>query len=129
MLRAEDLMVRDVIAVHPDTALLEAMKILVEKGISGLPVVEGDMKIVGVISEKDFLRLLMSDVITKKEQVKNFMSTMVTSFGPKDSVVEICEFFMSHNFRRVPIVDSGKLVGVISRRDIIRLILKSAQGS
>ena len=129
MLRAEKLMTRDVITAQPESSLLMAMKILVDKGISGLPVTDLDMNILGVITEKDFLRLMISDVITKNEIVKNYMSTDVKFFGPNDNVVTICEFFMNNNFRRVPIVDNGKLVGVISRRDIIRLIITSADGA
>ena len=56
------------------------------------------------------------------------MSTDIKVFGPEDSIIAVCEFFMSNNFRRVPIVEGGKLLGIISRRDIIRLILNSAAG-
>ena len=127
MLSAQNIMTKEVLVVHPATPLLQAMEILVEKQISGLPVVDDEGNIVGVISEKDFLQLLMSDMITSKEIVGDYMSADVQFFTPQDSVIKICEFFMNMNVRRVPIVENGKVVGVISRRDIINLILKSVK--
>ena len=127
MLSAVNIMTKDVIVVHPTTPLLQAMKMLIENQVSGLPVVDEEGCIVGVISEKDFLRLLVSDVITSKEVVGDYMSPDVQFFYPQDSVIDICEFFMTMNVRRVPIVENGKVVGVISRRDLIKLILNSTR--
>lgn len=120
-------MIKDVIVVHQTTPLLDAMRILVEKRISGLPVVDKDEKLIGVITEKDLLRLLVSDVITSQEVVGDYMSLDVQFFSPRDSVIDICEFFIRTNVRRVPIVENGRVMGVISRRDIINLILNSSK--
>ncbi|MFA5260306.1 MAG: CBS domain-containing protein [Candidatus Omnitrophota bacterium] len=127
MFKAREIMIKDVIVVHQTTPLLEAMQILVEKKISGLPVVDKEEKLIGVITEKDLLRLLVSDVITSQEVVGDYMSLDVQCFSPQDNVIEICEFFIKTNVRRVPIVENGRVIGVISRRDIIRLILNSAR--
>lgn len=127
MLNARDIMIKDVIVVHQTTPLLDAMRILVEKRISGLPVVDKDEKLIGVITEKDLLRLLVSDVITSQEVVGDYMSLDVQFFSPRDSVIDICEFFIRTNVRRVPIVENGRVMGVISRRDIINLILNSSK--
>jgi len=127
MLNARDIMIKDVIVVHQTTPLLDAMRILVEKRISGLPVVDKDEKLIGVITEKDLLRLLVSDVITSQEVVGDYMSLDVQFFSPGDSVIDICEFFIRTNVRRVPIVENGRVMGVISRRDIIKLILNSSK--
>ncbi|HQO58902.1 MAG TPA: CBS domain-containing protein [Candidatus Omnitrophota bacterium] len=120
-------MVQNVVVVHQDTPLLEVMRILVEKQISGLPVVDKEEKLIGVITEKDLLRLLVSDVITSHEVVGDYMSLDVQFFSPDESVINICEFFIKTNLRRVPIVENGRVIGLISRRDIIKLILNSAQ--
>ncbi len=127
MLKAAKIMTKEVIFVKPTTTLLEAMSLLVKHKISGLPVVDDQEKIVGMITEKDFLQLLVSDFITSNELVGDYMSKDVQFFGPEDSVILICDFFMKMNVRRVPIVENGKMVGVISRRDIIDLILKSSR--
>ena len=66
MLKTKRIMIKDVISVHRETPLLDAMQLLVDKGISGLPVVDSENTIIGVISEKDCLKLLISDMITKK---------------------------------------------------------------
>ncbi len=127
MLQARNIMVQNVVVVHQDTPLLEVMRILVEKQISGLPVVDKEEKLIGVITEKDLLRLLVSDVITSHEVVGDYMSLDVQFFSPDESVINICEFFIKTNLRRVPIVENGRVIGLISRRDIIKLILNSAQ--
>ncbi len=127
MLQARNIMVKNVVVAHQDTPLLEVMRILVEKQISGLPVVDKEENLIGVITEKDLLSLLVSDVITSQEVVGDYMSLDVQFFSPNDGVVKICEFFIKTNVRRVPIVENGRVIGVISRRDIIKLILNSAQ--
>lgn len=127
MFPARNIMIKNVVVVHQNTPLLDAMRMLVEKQISGLPVVDKEEKLIGVITEKDLLSLLVTDVITSQEVVGDYMSLDVQFFSPDDSVVEICEFFIKTNVRRVPIVENGRVIGVISRRDIIKLILNSAK--
>lgn len=124
MLEVDKIMTKDVLCVHPETNIFEAMKILVDKGISGLPVVDKDDVLVGIISEKDMLKILLSDVIKQNDVVGDYMTKNVISFMPSSSAVEICEFFMDSPIRRVPITENNKIKGVVSRRDIVKLILK-----
>ncbi len=124
MFKVEDIMVKDVLSVLPSTPIYEAMKLLAEKKISGLPVVDFDNNLVGIISEKDMLRLLMEKAIDENQSVDEFMTKDVKFFYKDDNILDVCEFFINNPFRRVPIVDGRKLVGVVSRRDIVELILK-----
>ena len=119
----KSIMTTDVVTVNRETLLTDAVDILVENNITGLPVVEDDMTLVGIISEKDLLGLVenMQDETTKVEDV---MSKVVTSFDQQDDMIAICECLINNNFRRVPITSEGKLVGIISRRDIIKYILE-----
>lgn len=123
MLKARDVMTKDVITVDPDVTLLEAIRILIEKKISGMPVVNAGGEIVGIISEKDILNFVF-DGNLQNTKVKEAMTKDVVSFPPDADVDSIILAIASHHFRRVPVVESGRLVGLISRRDIIQVALK-----
>lgn len=122
-MKAKDVMTKDIIKIKPDTPALEAIDLLLQHRISGLPVVDDKMHLAGVLSEKDLLNILFETGIDVNTPVKRFMSKKVIQFKEEDSVVDICSFFMNSTIRRVPIVKDNKLVGVISRRDILKVIL------
>jgi len=124
MFKAEDIMCKKVISVRADTNIYEAMNIMLENKISGLPVVDGCTQLMGIISEKDILRILVEGEVSADKKVADYMKHDVISFHPQDSIVDICEFLMKNPYRRVPIIDRGRIVGIIARRDIIHLILK-----
>lgn len=124
MFEVKDIMCRDVFTVGPETTLYETMNILVDKKISGLPVVDNEQRLLGIISEKDVMVMLIRRNIGEMEMVKDYMTKKVISFAPSDSAVDVADFFMQNPIRRVPIVENGKLVGIVARRDIVSLILK-----
>jgi CBS domain-containing protein len=118
------IMTKDVLTVHMDTPVFDALKILMEHKVSGLPVVDAQKKLVGVITEKDFLQLLLEGQLQDKTEVKHYMSKNVVKFEEETNVVVVCEFFINNAIRRVPIVKDGVVTGVVSRRDILKLILE-----
>ena len=121
---ARDVMKCGLLTIRPQTPIYEAMEIIASKNITGLPVVDDYMNLVGIVSEKDMLKLLY-DPAVKPGTTKEFMTEEVVSFNQDDSLLNICECFISNHFRRVPILDHGKVVGIISRSDIIVYILKN----
>ena len=123
MFKAKTIMTTDVITTKRQTGIYEAIRALVENNISGLPVVNDDMTLAGVISEKDVLKLLYN-IEDKPGRVEDFMTKGIVSFNQEDSLIDITECLIKNNFRRVLIVAEGKLVGVVSRRDVIAYILK-----
>ncbi len=123
MFKAKDVMKTNLITVGRHTPIHEAIRILVENNITGLPVVNDDMSLAGIISEKDMLGLLYN-IEDKPGNVEDFMTEDEVSFEQEDSLIDITESFMASSFRRVPIVTGGKLVGIISRKDVIAYILK-----
>ena len=123
MFKAKDVMKTNLMTVGKDTPIHEAIRILVENNITGLPVVNDDMSLAGIISEKDMLGLLYN-IEDKPGKVEDFMTEDVVWFDQQDSLIDITESFIANNFRRVPIVTDGRLVGIISRKDIIGYILK-----
>lgn len=124
MFKAESIMMKEVISVYPETPIYDAMNIMVDNKVSGLPVVDHENHLVGILSEKDVLRLLIDEDVNDVQTVAKFMNDKVVAFSPDSSIVSICEFLLQNPFRRVPIISENKLVGVIARRDIITFILK-----
>jgi CBS domain-containing protein len=116
-------MTTDVAFVKKDTPVYDVVAMLVDKDITGIPVVDDDMSLTGVITEKDVLRLLCDDP-EESGNAEDYMSTQVVSFDQNDDLIAVCECLVNSHFRRVPIVSEGKLVGIISRRDIIKYILE-----
>ncbi len=118
---AKDIMTQDVVTVTPDTRLQEVAKILAEKKISGLVVVDGD-KVVGIVSEADILKA--GDMTKTAGEV---MAKDVVSVSPDTDVAEIARILTDKGIKRVPVIDeSGKLVGIVSRADIVRSMAQGA---
>jgi CBS domain-containing protein len=123
MFKAKEIMKTDVVTVKRDLPIYEAIRILVETNVTGLPVVNDDMTIAGILSEKDVLALLYN-IEDRDGKVGDFMTKGVVAFNQEDSLVDIAECLIENHFRRVLITSQGKLVGIISRKDIVAYILK-----
>jgi CBS domain-containing protein len=127
MLNAKDVMTRDVICISPETTLKDTVKVLVDNKVSGMPVCDSQGAVVGVISERDILNFIFSGNVDNTT-VREAMSTNVLSF-PSDTPIDKISLAMGEKqIRRVPIIDSGKLVGIISRRSILRTVLNLPKG-
>lgn len=123
MFKAHSAMTREVITVSSADSVYKAIALLVKHKISGLPVVDRDGYLLGIISEKDVLKLLSAPDSTQI-LVSDFMTKGVLTFDVDDSLADIANALIKYNFRRVPVLEKGKLAGVISRRDIIKKILQ-----
>jgi CBS domain-containing protein len=124
MLRAKEIMTRKTISVKPNTPIYEALKLAVEHGISGMPVVKDDMTLTAILSEKDLIRLFYDKDEAQNKTVSEFMTQPAVHFEEDESLVDICDFLIKNIFRRVPITSNGKLVGIISIRDILAYVLE-----
>ena len=127
MLKARDIMTQSVVCTKPDTSVFKAMTMLVRHNISGIPVVEDDMTLVGIITEKDILRLNDDFNNSINKTVSDFMTRPTISFEENESIQDVCLYLTHAAFRRVPVTSGGLLVGIISRTDIIKKMLNSAQ--
>jgi CBS domain-containing protein len=125
MLEAKDIMRTNLITVTEQTPVHEAIDLLAENKITGLPVVDGDNRLVGIVSEKDILIMAYHkithtcDEVVNSRKISDVMTSEVVSFRPEDTLADVCQCFMGSSFRRVPVLDDGELVGLISRKDII----------
>ncbi len=117
------IMTTDIITVGRRTPIYDALEILLENDITGLPVVNDDMTLAGIITEKDILKLL-SVLENDSATVEEFMTKEVMSFDEQEDLIAVCECLLKNHFRRIPIVSNGKLTGIISRKDVIKYILE-----
>ena len=124
MLRARDIMSKNVISVQKDIPILEAVKLLVENNISGLPVVEDDMTLTGILSEKDVVELFYDSEQAEDITVRDYMTYPAVHFEDNNALLNICDFLVKNIFRRVPVTSDGKLVGIISIQDILNTVLQ-----
>ncbi|NIP24910.1 MAG: CBS domain-containing protein, partial [Phycisphaerae bacterium] len=85
MLKAKEIMTTNVVSVTKDTPIYEAMELLIKHEITGMPVVDDDMTLVGVISEKDCLRLFYADEEEKNQTVQHFMTQPAVHYHENDS--------------------------------------------
>ena len=143
-IKAKDIMTEEVISATKETPLKQVAEIMAVNKISGLPVVTGDNKVVGVISEKDFLSHIgIKDVRTfmgvvseclkgkgcvavsiRGKKAGDIMTTPAITVGEQAALMEIAGIFTEKNINRVPVIDSrGCLTGIVSRADIVRASL------
>jgi CBS domain-containing protein len=143
---AGDLMTRDVAVVHPETSLLDAVKLMAQRRISGVPVVDNDGNVVGVLSEGDLVRwhegynekqarwmdmlaegfqlapAFLEGVREQHRRVKTVMSPGAVTVTEGMLAREVAHLMYSKNIKRVPVVRDGKLVGIVARSDLVRAL-------
>jgi CBS domain-containing protein len=124
MLTAKDIMTKHIISVKASTPIYDVLELIAKHDISGLPVVEDDLTLIGIISEKDVLSLFYDSEEECGKTVNDFMTQPPLFFDADESLLDVCDFLKKNVFRRVPITSKGKLVGIISIRDIIEYILQ-----
>lgn len=119
---AKNIMTKNVETVTPETSLADAVNILLMREISGMPIVDGDGRLKGVVSEKDVFRLAFSGKV-HESKVADVMTTKVITFPPDADIREIAKVLGENVFRTVPILEEGKVIGIVSRADILKVAL------
>ncbi len=147
MLKAKDIMTIELITVTPGTEITHAAKLLIEKGINGIPVVE-DGKLLGIICQSDlivqqkkisipslftlldgFIPLKTTKHMEKELQkiaattVEQVMTQDPITIQPETSIEDIASLMVDKNIHTLPVVDGGKLVGVVGKEDILRTLI------
>lgn len=122
--RVKDYMSTKLITFTPDMEVMRAVNTLVQHGIAGAPVVDKGGNLVGMFSEKDCLSvaLVASQDTCIAGPVSQFMSTKVVTVDPEMTLMQLANMFVAQSFRRYPVLEGGKLVGQISRSDVMRAI-------
>jgi len=118
MIPVKEVMTRNVITFREDTSLDEVAATLLEKRITGAPVVSGEGHVVGIISE--------TDVFSKKGKVaRDIMSQRVISGNEETGIDEAARLLIGERIRRVPVIRGGKMVGLLSRSDVLEFFAKT----
>jgi len=128
--KASDYMADKLITFTPDTDLFDAINLLLEHRITGAPVICEDGKLIGLLSEADCLKAILTLTYHEEEmggRVGDYMSPEVYTINHDADIIAVAEDFINNGRRRLPVVKDGKLVGQISRRDVLRAVEQFAQ--
>lgn len=123
-LLVKDYMTADPLSFSPDGDVLDAIHLLLEHQLPGAPVVDQRDAVVGYLSEKDCLKVALSASYHGQlgGRVKEFMNPSVLSVDAESSLIEAAELFLAHPYRCLPVALDGRLIGQLSRADILRAL-------
>lgn len=144
-MQVSDIMTRTVITVTPETAIAEAAQLLLQHRVSGLPVVDPAGAVVGIVTESDLLRRVETGTERRRRhwleflispgrlaeeyaaanarRVGEVMSHDVVAVAPQDEAADAVALMETHNVKRLPVIEAGRLVGILSRADLVRALL------
>jgi len=147
-MKAADFMTRHLVTVRADDTIATAISTMLERGISGLPVVDENGSLVGIVTEGDLLRRVETGTERKRprwleyligpgklateyvhshgRKVEDVMTTKVVSIPPNATLADIVEQMERHRIKRIPIVDDGKLIGIVSRANLLHALVATA---
>lgn len=147
---AADVMTHDVVTVHTDTTVKEIAELLLAKGISGVPVVDTAGKLVGIVSEGDLIHRVENETerhrswwlelfADRERMVQDFMKSharkagevmtrQVVTVKPHTPLNEVSALLDKHKIKRVPVVDGDKIVGIVSRANLLRALVRAGEG-
>jgi CBS domain-containing protein len=143
-MKARDVMTWGAIAVEPEESIARAVQLMLQNKISGLPVVDDKGQLVGIVTEGDFLRrgelgtqrqrprwlefllgpgrLASEYVRASGQKVSQVMTTQARTITPETPLEDIVRLMESHRVKRLPVVEDGKLVGIVSRADLLHAL-------
>jgi CBS domain-containing protein len=124
MLTAGAIMTPNLVTVRPEVSIEDAIELLLREQISGLPVVDDDDRLVGVITEFALLAVAY-DRRVKNHTVNQHMTRELITVDVDDPISRVADLCIVHRVRRVPVLQGGRLVGVIARRDVLRALVEN----
>jgi CBS domain-containing protein len=126
-IRVRDFMVPKPVVFTRDTDLLDAVCVLIDRRISGAPVVDERGNLVGVLTERDFLRAVLVAGYHGEisGRVEDYMTTEVRAVNADDSLLDVAALFIETKHRRYPVMEDNRIVGLVARRDVLRAVLDS----
>ncbi len=147
-MKVRDVMTLGVLTIEPDATILKAIRVMLDHRISGLPVVDAAGKPVGIVSEGDLLRREETDTQRKRSRwlaflagpgaladdyvrsharkVEDIMTRDVVSVAEDASLEEVVNLMERHGIKRIPVLRDGKLVGIVSRANLLRVLERAA---
>jgi CBS domain-containing protein len=114
-----DIMTRELITVEPSATVAEAATVMGEHHVGSALVLEGD-DLAGIFTERDIVRALSQDFDAARHSITHYMTRTPTTVAPDASLQHALDLMLSGGFRHLPVVDGGRLMGMLSMRDISR---------
>jgi CBS domain-containing protein len=146
-MKVSDIMTHPVITVTPETTVGKAAELMLEHRVSGLPVVDAAGAVVGIVTEGDLLRRAETGTERRRarwleflitpgrlaseyahahgRKVGEVMTDTVLTAGPDDAVLDLIDLLERRRIKRVPVIDGGRLVGIVSRANLVRALLRN----
>ncbi len=144
-MKVADIMVRDVVSVRPEASVREVASLMLERRISGVPVVDGERRVLGIVSEGDLIRRpeigtytsptgWLTVFLSQDESARDFvkthgllasevMSRPAICVAPDTPLADIVQLFDRHRIKRLPVVEQAKLAGLVTRADLLRALV------
>ena len=122
MTKIKDIMLKKVLTVTGNMPIEEVCDVLSKNKVSGVPVIDKSRKLIGYISEKDIIVSLSKK--TKCKKTSDAMNKKVFFIKENTSLHEVARIFSDEEYRRLPVVKNGKLVGIVSRKEIMRRLVE-----
>lgn len=151
MLKAKDLMTRDILSVTPDTEIVKAAEILLKNRINGMPVIDDSGKLVGILCQSDlvaqqksipipsvftllesFVPLTSMKRIDKEVQkiaalsVKQAMTPNPVTVGPETEIEDVAKLMVDNKYHTLPVMEGNEVVGIIGKEDVLKTLLPEA---
>jgi len=148
MLKVKDIMTREIITVSPETEIVNVAKILLEKGINGLPVIDASGRLVGVLCQSDlvaqqksipipsvftlmesFIPLTSIKRIDKEVEkiaaltVEQAMTPNPVTVGPETDIAEVAKLMVDKKYHTLPVMQAGKVVGIVGKEDVLKTLI------
>ncbi len=120
----QDYMNKDFLTLDPEMDVLRAAQLLLKSNVSGAPVLDEHGRLVGILTERDFMQVALQGFYHGEPggQVKKQMSREPKYVSPDESILTVAEMFIEGRYQRYPVVDNGRLVGMITKRDVMRAL-------
>lgn len=124
MLTARAIMTENVVTIDKNATIQEAIELLLKKRISGLPVIDEDGQLIGIVTEFALLAIAYDQKV-REDSIDKHMTTELFIVSPEDPVNKVADLCLVHRVRRVPVVENGKLLGLVSRRDVLQALYEA----
>ena len=124
MITAREIMTENVVTIKPESSLEEAIELLLSEEISGIPVTDNEGHLVGIVTEFALMAIVYDQKI-RQETVSEHMTTEVLTIEADDPISKITDLCIVHRVRRVPVMENGRLIGLIARRDVLKALYES----
>jgi|SRR3990172_1591370 len=124
-MNAQDIMSRPVVAAAPTATARDVAIYMLLGGFSGVPITERDGRVVGIVTELDLMRAVRAGKTLETTTVSEIMSDSVIAVDVRASVEEVMDVLDSERILRVPVMKDGKMVGVVSRPDVLRALIET----